>query len=371
MGASCRLLAGEEMNTTSTCENTSVILEDSKPGVSILMFSAGLVGNVLALVLLGVHRNELRTKSSVFCILVTGLAVTDLMGTCFLSPVVFVSYAKGRSLIGLVGNHTLCDFFAFGMTFFGLASTLILFAMAVERCMAISHPYFYSQHIGRSCAKVALPVIYAFAALFCIMPFAGFGEHKQYCPGTWCFLKMESSEGAAAVGFSLLYAALIAFLIIAVLLCNGSVIVSLCKMHRNQKARRGSVLSSQRRRKSLFGQREEEVDHLILLASMTTIFAICSLPLTHLPNPRPLPTRRTRAADAWEHHHLQVPLQVTHHPDLELYRRSFAVAGSKSWNYLPNSTVTYLTWTAAVQEGSSPPPSQGQLGMGNKCWPGQ
>ncbi|XP_067875142.1 prostacyclin receptor isoform X2 [Heterodontus francisci] len=280
MGASCRLLAGEEMNTTSTCENTSVILEDSKPGVSILMFSAGLVGNVLALVLLGVHRNELRTKSSVFCILVTGLAVTDLMGTCFLSPVVFVSYAKGRSLIGLVGNHTLCDFFAFGMTFFGLASTLILFAMAVERCMAISHPYFYSQHIGRSCAKVALPVIYAFAALFCIMPFAGFGEHKQYCPGTWCFLKMESSEGAAAVGFSLLYAALIAFLIIAVLLCNGSVIVSLCKMHRNQKARRGSVLSSQRRRKSLFGQREEEVDHLILLASMTTIFAICSLPLT-------------------------------------------------------------------------------------------
>ncbi|XP_067830923.1 prostacyclin receptor [Heptranchias perlo] len=263
----------------STCESTSEILEDSKPMVSILMFSAGLMGNVLALVILGVHRKELRTKSSVFCILVTGLAVTDLMGTCFLSPVVFVSYARKKSLIGLVGDHTLCDFFAFGMTFFGVASTLILFAMAVERCMAISHPYYYSQHIGRSFAKTALPVIYGFCALFCVMPFAGFGEHKQYCPGTWCFVKMESEDPAVA-GFSLLYATLIAFLIVAILLCNGSVIISLCKMHKNQRTRRGSVLSSQRRRKSLFGQREEEVDHLILLALMTTIFAICSLPLT-------------------------------------------------------------------------------------------
>uniref|UniRef100_UPI00398F3E90 prostacyclin receptor n=1 Tax=Pristiophorus japonicus TaxID=55135 RepID=UPI00398F3E90 len=263
----------------STCENTSEILENSKPMVSILMFSAGVVGNVLALLILGMHHKELRTKSSVFCILVTGLVVTDLMGTCFLSPVVFVAYAKQKSLLGLVDHHTLCNFFSFGMTFFGVASTLILFAMAVERCLAISHPYYYSQHIGRSFAKVALPSIYVFGTLFCSMPFAGFGEHKQYCPGTWCFVKMESPD-SGVIAFSLLYATLIGFLIVAILVCNGSVIVSLCKMHKNQRTRRGSVVTSQRRRKSLFGQREEEVDHLILLALMTIIFAICSLPLT-------------------------------------------------------------------------------------------
>ncbi|XP_078097899.1 prostacyclin receptor [Mustelus asterias] len=263
-----------------SCETTIEILEDSKPLVSILMFSGGLVGNVLALVLLGVHRKEVRTKSSAFCILVTGLALTDLMGTCFLSPVVFVSYARAKSLVGLVGNHTLCDFFSFAMTFFGVASTLILFAMAVERCLAISHPYFYAQHMGRGFAKVSLPATYIFAASFCILPFAGFGEPRQYCPGTWCFLRMEPGH-PSAVGFSLLYASLIACLIVAILVCNGSVIISLCKMHRSQRSRRGSVLSSQRRRrKSWFAQREEEVDHLILLAAMTVIFAICSLPLT-------------------------------------------------------------------------------------------
>ncbi|XP_067876989.1 pre-B-cell leukemia transcription factor 4 isoform X4 [Heterodontus francisci] len=58
----------------------------------------------------------------------------------------------------------------------------------------------------------------------------------------------------------------------------------------------------------------------------------------HLTNPQPLPPRRTRAADAWGHRHLQVPLQ----PDLEQYRRSFTVTGSKSWNSLPNSNVDSL-----------------------------
>ena len=59
----------------------------------------------------------------------------------------------------------------------------------------------------------------------------------------------------------------------------------------------------------------------------------------HLPNPRPLPSRRTRTADTWEHHHLQFTLQAIHHPDLEIYHHSFAVAGSKSWNSLPNGIV--------------------------------
>eukprot|EP00062_Callorhinchus_milii_P025413 gi/632986368/ref/XP_007910198.1/ PREDICTED: prostacyclin receptor [Callorhinchus milii] len=263
----------------STCENITEINTENQPLVSILMFTAGMVGNVLALVILGVHRREHRTKSSVFCILVTGLAITDLLGTCFLSPVVFIAYAKDASLIGLTGNHALCDFFALVMIFFSLASMLILFAMSVERCLAISHPYFYSKHVGRTFAKVVLPVIYAFCTAFCLLPVMGFGELKQYCPGTWCFVKMESKQ-PLVVSFSLLYATLMALLILAVLACNGSVIVSLCKMHKSQRNRRGSVLSSHRRRKSWFGQREEEIDHLILLALMTTIFAICSVPLT-------------------------------------------------------------------------------------------
>uniref|UniRef100_A0A8C3RRZ8 Prostaglandin I2 receptor n=1 Tax=Chelydra serpentina TaxID=8475 RepID=A0A8C3RRZ8_CHESE len=257
-----------------------ILQEDGSPVLSSLMFSAGVAGNVLALAILGVHRKERRTKSSAFCILVTGLAATDLLGTCFLSPVVFVSYARNASLLGLTeGGRGLCQLFAFAMTFFGLASMLILCAMAVERCLAISHPYFYSQRNGRGWAKLALPAVYAFSALFCCLPFLGVGQHKQYCPGTWCFVEMASAQPGAGA-FSLTYATLMAFLILAIFLCNGSVIVSLCQMYRKQRARRGSLGPAQRRRKSWFSQGEEEVDHLVLLALMTIIFVICSLPLT-------------------------------------------------------------------------------------------
>ncbi|XP_006008953.1 prostacyclin receptor [Latimeria chalumnae] len=275
------------MNNTS-CEQIATIKTDRFPVVTIMFFSAGVIGNVLALVILTFHKRQVQTKSSVFCILVTGLTITDLLGTCFLSPVVLVSYAKNASILGLLDdkNPFICEIFAFAMTFFGLSSILILFAMAIERCMAISHPYFYSKHIGTNFAKLGLPIIYIFCVLFCSLPFFDFGKHKQYCPGTWCFIKMKRDTNPKVVSFSLLYASLVAFSIVAIFLCNGSVIVSLCKMYQNQKYRRsgrkGSVVSShrRRRRKSWFGQHEQETDHLLLLALMTIIFVICSLPLT-------------------------------------------------------------------------------------------
>ncbi|CAB1347590.1 unnamed protein product [Coregonus sp. 'balchen'] len=276
------------MLSNESCENSTHIHTDGNPVVSTVMFILGVMGNVIALAILGVHQKERRTKSSIFCILVTGLAMTDLLGTCFLSPLVFVCYIRQRSLLGLTGDQGLCGLFAFAMTFFGLASMLILCAMAVERCLAISHPYFYSKCVRRSFAKVALLLIYIFTCVFCVLPFFGFGRHKQYCPGTWCFIKMEAAgEGAdeerKVLAFSLSYASVMALLIVAVFVCNGSVIVSLCRMHRSQMTRRGSVVNGGRKRKmslGWFGQGEEEMDHLMLLASMTVIFVVCSLPLT-------------------------------------------------------------------------------------------
>ncbi|XP_060800184.1 prostacyclin receptor [Neoarius graeffei] len=278
------------MILNNTCENVTAIQVQKNPGnlvVSAIMFVAGVVGNLMALAILGVHQKERRTKSSVFCILVTGLAVTDLAGTCLLSPPVFVCYAHATSLVGLTSDMKLCGSFAFALTFFGLASMLILCAMAVERCLAISHPYFYSKHIRRHFAKVALVLIYLFTGFFCLLPIFGIGRYKQYCPGTWCFIKMEAGdedkeEERRTLAFSLSYSLLMALLIAVVFVCNGSVIISLCRMHRSQITRRGSVVSAGRKKRlsTWFGQGEEEMDHLVLLASMTVIFVICSLPLT-------------------------------------------------------------------------------------------
>lgn len=268
----------------TTCNDSLTLNEHSKPATSIIMFLAGLVGNLLALFILGVHQKEHRSRSSVFCILVTGLALTDLLGTSILSPPVFICYARHISLIGL-GGESLCKLLGFAMSFFGLAPMLILCTMAVERCLAISHPYFYSVHIRPSFAKFTLFIIYLFSLVFCLLPFTGFGKFRQYCPGTWCFIDMDATEDEQAnlvLAFSLSYSTLMALLILAVFVCNGSVIVSLCRMHRSQMMRRGSVVSTVRKKKlslAWFGQGEEEMDHLVLLALITVIFVVCSLPL--------------------------------------------------------------------------------------------
>ncbi|XP_038154524.1 prostacyclin receptor [Cyprinodon tularosa] len=268
---------------TSECHNTSSIVTNvDKLLTSAFMFFAGVVGNLLALFILGVHRKEHRSRSSVFCVLVTGLALTDLLGTCLLSPPVFTCYALDKSLISL-GGDALCNVFGAAVIFFALAPTLILCAMALERCLAISHPYFYSVHIRRNLAKVTLFFIYIFSLAFCLLPYSGYGQFRQYCPGTWCFVKMEAGRDGLVLAFSLSYSSLMALLIFIVFVCNGSVIVSLCQMRRSHLNRRGSVVSVARKKRfnlAWFGRGEEEMDHLVLLALITVIFVVCSLPLT-------------------------------------------------------------------------------------------
>ncbi|XP_063804474.1 prostaglandin E2 receptor EP2 subtype-like [Pseudophryne corroboree] len=262
-------------NTSELCNSTKYLNPDQSPAISAVMFSAGVLGNLIALVLLERRRRECRGKISLFFILVTGLVITDLLGTCMISPVVLVSYTKGLTLSAL----DLCSYFAFAMTFFSLATMMGLFAMAVERAMAIGHPYFYEKFIKKRCGIITFPIIYCFCVFFCLLPFLGFGEYIQYCPGTWCFINMRGHKkyGYTSNVYAMLYAAILLILIIAVLTCNLIVIVSLIRMHRRQKTRRvGSLMTNKRERISM----SEEIDHLILLSIMTITFIICSVPLT-------------------------------------------------------------------------------------------
>ncbi|XP_062922251.1 prostaglandin E2 receptor EP2 subtype-like [Mobula hypostoma] len=257
-----------------SCENRTDITQDAGPFVSAAMFATGVLGNVLALVILAMHKRDLKSKMSLFHILVSSLIITDLVGTLIISPMVLTAYARRRTLLTL----SLCSCCAFAMAFFGLCSMFILFAMAVERCLSLSCPYFYRRHASNRCGLITIPAIYIFCLIFCSLPLLKFGINAQYCPGTWCFIKMEvwNLEVKHRV-YSLSYAVLMKVLIISILLCNISVIVNLCRMYQRQKTRRHS--SAHRTRKHRHSQ-SEEVDHLVLLAIMTTTFVICSVPLT-------------------------------------------------------------------------------------------
>ncbi|XP_010578161.1 prostaglandin D2 receptor [Haliaeetus albicilla] len=247
-----------------------------------VLFAAGLVGNVLALLLLGQHRRRSRSpggrppRVSAFYVLVSGLAVTDLLGKCLLSPIVLAAYAYNRSLseLGPGGRGegepgVLCQLFAFLMAFFGLAPTLLLLAMALECWLSLGHPYFYRRHLTRRLGAASVPAAAGLCALFCALPLLGFGVPMQYCPGTWCFIRMAGG-GPRQLAFPVLYASLMGLLVLAIGACNVSSMRHLYGMARRQP-RRGPPPDT--------APRMEELDHLILLGLMTVLFTICSLPL--------------------------------------------------------------------------------------------
>lgn len=266
------------------CHSKYHIDSTKSPMISAIMFALGIFGNVAALIILEIRRRrDMKAggtwRRALFHVLITSLVVTDLAGTCLISPIVQLSYSRNTTLIGMSPEtHGVCAYFGVSMTFFSLATMSLLFTTALERCFAIGYPYLYSRHVTKKCAYVTIPLVFVLCTLFCLLPFVGFGKYVQYCPGTWCFIDMnpKAPEDRA---YANLYASVMLVLVLAIVACNGFVVYQLFKMYQRRK-RTGSVMvttrtNSERRQTSM----AEEVEHLILLVVMTIIFIICTLPL--------------------------------------------------------------------------------------------
>ncbi|XP_035533560.1 prostaglandin E receptor 2a (subtype EP2) [Morone saxatilis] len=266
------------------CHTILQINPAESPLISAIMFALGILGNVAALVILEIRRrrdtrNGGMGRRSLFQVLITSLVVTDLAGTCFVSPLVQLSYYTNTTLKGMSENHSVCKYFGVSMTFFSLATMSLLFTMALERGFAIGYPYLYSRHVTKKCAYITIPLVFLLCTLFCLLPFVGFGMYVQYCPGTWCFIDMNP-VGKEDRAYANLYASVMLVLVLAIVACNGFVVYQLFKMYQRRRRNGGSVTgparsNSERRHMSM----AEEVEHLILLVFMTIIFIICTMPL--------------------------------------------------------------------------------------------
>ncbi|XP_073318833.1 prostaglandin E receptor 2a (subtype EP2) [Pagrus major] len=268
-----------------TCHSKVFIDPPTTQTISAIMFAAGIIGNVAALVILEVRRcrdsrNGGGRRRSLFHILITSLVVTDLAGTCLVSPLVQLSYNRNTTLVGMSPTSiSVCQYFGVSMTFFSLATMSLLFTTALERCLAIGYPYLYNRHVTKKCAYITIPVVFILCTLFCLLPFAGFGEYVQYCPGTWCFIDMNPKIKIHRV-YANLYATVMLVLVLAIVTCNGFVVYQLFKMYQRRRRNGGSVISTTRCHKERRStSMAEEVEHLILLVFMTIIFIICTLPL--------------------------------------------------------------------------------------------
>lgn len=261
----------------SLSQNQSALrLESKSLVISATMFAVGVLGNLIAIIVLCISKKE--QKETTFYTLVCGMAITDLLGTCFTSPVVIATYIASR----WPGGALLCHFFSFSMLFFGSAGMSILCAMAVERYLAINHAYFYSQHIDRTMARFVLLITYLANILLCITPSFGFGRHVRHFPGTWCFLDWRAMDPLGAC-YSFLYGGVMLLLIAVTVLCNLAVCRSLVGMNQRTGIVRTELCEqggSRRRFPRLPSVTSAaEMQMFWLLVFMTIVFLVCSIPL--------------------------------------------------------------------------------------------
>ncbi|XP_060690193.1 prostaglandin E2 receptor EP4 subtype-like [Hemiscyllium ocellatum] len=257
--------------------SSSSILKTSRfPVIPTVMFVFGVVGNLVAIVVLRKSRKE--QKETTFYALVCGLAVTDLLGTCLVSPITIITYITGD----WPGDTALCEYDSFVLLFFGTSGLSIICAMSIERYLAINHAYFYNHFVDKRLAGVTLFTIYLSNTLFCALPNFGLGKTVQQFPDTWCFIDWQTKEPRHAV-YSYMYAGFSSFLILVTVICNVLVCVALIRMHR-QFMRRTSLghdprLRELRRRRSFRRLAGAEIQMVILLIATSAVVLVCSIPL--------------------------------------------------------------------------------------------
>ncbi|XP_035291633.1 prostaglandin E2 receptor EP4 subtype-like [Anguilla anguilla] len=257
--------------------NNTLAVRTMDPTIPVIMFIFGVVGNMIAIVVLCKSRKE--QKETTFYTLVCGLAVTDLFGTLLASPVTIATYMKGS----WPGGEALCQYSGFILLFFFLAGLSIICAMSIERYMAINHAYFYNRFVDQKVAGLTLLAIYIWNILFCALPIMGLGQVKKQYPQTWCFIDWRSNESRHAA-FSYMYAGFSSFLILSTVICNVLVCGALIRMHRRFMQRtslgtgQGRIIDLRRRRS--FGRTAgAEIQMVILLIATSAVVLVCSIPL--------------------------------------------------------------------------------------------
>jgi prostaglandin E receptor 4 len=262
-----------DFGNISGCAEEGLGIRLSTP---IIMFTTGILGNILALLVLYTSRKE--AKRTVFYTLLAGLAWTDLIGQLMTSPIAIMVYANNRKW---VGGKPLCRYHAFAMILFGGLTPLLVCAMSIERLLALKFAYFHARVVTKKKAFIAIAVCWILVMFFCSWPFIGLGSYELQYPKSWCFLNFHK-ESVSDIIYASIFASTNILIILLNLGCNIAVVVTLLQMRRKRMANSSPYChrrhgTNQSKTKSI--KREAETQMVIFLCAITAVFTTCWLPI--------------------------------------------------------------------------------------------
>lgn len=186
-------------------------------GMSCFTMTFGAVSNLIALGILA--RVQFRRQSKTpYLLLAVALLLADLVGHVI--PGAFALYLHIDRSYKIQTSNEFCKIFGASMVFFGLCPLLLGCAMAVERCVAITQPFFHAAMITLAHVRLVVLFLSSLALVFAVLPLFGVGTYTTQSPGTWCFLPIQGPQSTADTNLVLAFSCLGLTALTLSLFCN-------------------------------------------------------------------------------------------------------------------------------------------------------
>ncbi|XP_034566699.1 prostaglandin E receptor 1c (subtype EP1) [Notolabrus celidotus] len=255
-------------------------IKSSGLGMSCFTMTFGAISNLTALGILAKSRVRFRRRSKApFLLLTVALLLADLGGHVI--PGAFALYLHNQRFKMQAGKPTkeFCQIFGATMVFFGLCPLLLGCAMAVERCVAITQPFFHAAMVTLAHMVRVVFFLSSLALFLAVLPLFAVGTYTTQFPGTWCFLPIHGSKSKAETNLVMIFSFLGVTALALSLLCNVLSSIALLKarikshtVNTNpaaQRTRHSSSASSS----SMFCSLDLEM--MVQLAVITVVSCVC------------------------------------------------------------------------------------------------
>lgn len=184
-----------------------------------IMYMTGALGNLAALTIL--YRNEKKTRNKKMVLMLRCLASNDLvalMGMLILMKLQVYLPNKW------VCSHEFCVARVIWRQF-GLSSGCVAVVMAVERWLALTHPFLYQKHITYNIIRRSIFCLWFAVLVLVCLPFTGFGLYYD----SGCVRYRDATE-TIDIAYAYLFFVFGTLLCVCIVVCNLAVIRVLCRL---------------------------------------------------------------------------------------------------------------------------------------------
>uniref|UniRef100_A0A8C4FCL7 Thromboxane A2 receptor n=1 Tax=Dicentrarchus labrax TaxID=13489 RepID=A0A8C4FCL7_DICLA len=255
-------------------------------GMSCFTMTFGAISNLTALGILA--RVRYRQSKSPFLLLTVALLLADLGGHVITGAfALYLHMDRRHTPQATKPTKEFCQIFGASMVFFGLCPLLFGCAMAVERCVAITKPFFHAAMITFAHVWRVVLFLSSVALVLAVLPLFAVGTYTTQSPGTWCFLPIHGPQSTADTNLTLAFSCLGLTALTLSLLCN--IVSGLALLHARMKsydvntksAARCTRHASSASSSSLFCSLDVEM--MAQLAVVTVVSSVCWSPfLIHI-----------------------------------------------------------------------------------------